>query len=144
MPFACRHCELPAPGANGHDRCVCPTAHSLHTIQINTLSPEEHEHENRRRHWHQPQRFPFQSLGSSCFAEQHRSLGAEVDVIELADVLSADFVSPSAYKEPSEAIATDRFIDSDGVVFIVPEYNGSYPGALKTLHRYAALSGWFR
>ena len=66
-------------------------------------------------------------------AEQHRSLGAEVDVIELADVLSADFVSPSAYKEPSEAIiaATDRFIDSDGVVFIVPEYNGSYPGALK-------------
>ena len=66
-------------------------------------------------------------------AEQHRSLGAEVDVIDLAEVLQADFVSPTAYKEPSEAIiaGTDRFLDSDGVVFIVPEYNGSYPGALK-------------
>ena len=60
-------------------------------------------------------------------AEQHRSLGADVDVIDLAEVLSADFVSPTAYKEPSAAIiaATDRFIAADGVVFVVPEYNGS-------------------
>ena len=66
-------------------------------------------------------------------ADQHRSLGAEVDIIELAEVLNGDFVLPTAYKEPSAAItaATDRFIDTDGVVFIVPEYNGSYPGALK-------------
>ena len=66
-------------------------------------------------------------------AEQHRALGADVDVIELAEVLNADFISPSAYKDPSAAViaATDRFIASDGVVFVVPEYNGSYPGALK-------------
>ena len=70
---------------------------------------------------------------AAIVAEQHRSLGAEVDLMDLSEILSPDFLSPSAYKEPSAAIvaATDRIITADGVVFVVPEYNGSYPGALK-------------
>lgn len=66
-------------------------------------------------------------------ADIHRGLGAEVDLIDLGDSLTSDFILPTAYKEPSPAVTAlvDRFLASDGVVFIVPEYNGSYPGALK-------------
>jgi NAD(P)H-dependent FMN reductase len=62
---------------------------------------------------------------------EYAALGCEVDLMELA--LGADFLEPDAYKNPRPAVKAlvDRFLSCDGAVFIVPEYNGSYPGALK-------------
>ena len=39
-------------------------------------------------------------------------------------------LQPTAYKDQPAAVTAivDRFLKSDGAVFVVPEYNGSYPG----------------
>ena len=62
----------------------------------------------------------------------YAELGHSVDVIEMID-LPTDALSPTAYKEPSESVQAlvNRFLKSDGAIFVVPEYNGSYPGVLK-------------
>ncbi|NNM33859.1 MAG: NAD(P)H-dependent oxidoreductase, partial [Gemmatimonadetes bacterium] len=59
-------------------------------------------------------------------------LGQDVDLMDLAE-MSGDFLLPTAYKErpPKVQAMVDRFLAADGVVFVVPEYNGSYPGAVK-------------
>ncbi len=63
---------------------------------------------------------------------QYEALGAEVDLIDLKEMGPA-FLEPKAYKEAGDEVKAmvDRFLASDGAVFIVPEYNGSYPGVLK-------------
>ena len=55
-----------------------------------------------------------------------------VDLLDLAE-LPTDVLRPDAYKSPSEGVTrlVERFLRSDGVVFVVPEYNGSFPGVLK-------------
>jgi len=62
----------------------------------------------------------------------YRDLGHEVDRIDPCD-MGADFLDPDAYREPAPAVGSmvKRFLAADGVVFIVPEYNGSYPGVIK-------------
>jgi len=63
--------------------------------------------------------------------EHYRGLGHDVDLLELA--LGPEFLEPLAYKEPKPAVTAlvARFLAADGVLFVVPEYNGSFPGALK-------------
>jgi NAD(P)H-dependent FMN reductase len=58
--------------------------------------------------------------------------GVEAEILDMSD-LGADFLDPKAYKEPSDAVTAvvQRFLACDGAAFIVPEYNGSYPGILK-------------
>lgn len=70
---------------------------------------------------------------SDIVAQKHRDLGATVDLLDLGEVMNADFIAPTAYKQPTASItaAVDRFLAADGVVFVIAEYNGSYPGALK-------------
>lgn len=65
-------------------------------------------------------------------AEAQKLLGNEVDLLDMAE-LPAEALQPTAYKEqaPNVAALVERFLKSDGVVFVVPEYNGSYPGVLK-------------
>ena len=65
-------------------------------------------------------------------SECYRDLDHEVDDLDLAE-LPTDALHPTAYSEKSPAIQAlvDRFLASDGVVFVIPEYNGSYPGVLK-------------
>lgn len=65
-------------------------------------------------------------------AEIYRPLADEVDLIDLR-VMGPEFLAPTAYKEAAPGVAelVARFMACDAVVFIVPEYNGSYPGALK-------------
>lgn len=65
-------------------------------------------------------------------AADYRDAGADVDVLDLREMGPA-FLDPGVYREkPAEVQSmVDRFMAADGVVVIVPEYNGSYPGALK-------------
>lgn len=72
------------------------------------------------------------SLGlARLIAADHQALGSTVDLLELQ--LTPEFLEPTAYKQPTPVITTlvNRFMAADGVVFVVPEYNGSYPGVLK-------------
>ena len=58
--------------------------------------------------------------------------GHEVDLLDMAD-LPVEAMLPTAYKEPAANVTAfvERFLMSDGVVFVIPEYNGSYPGVVK-------------
>ena len=59
----------------------------------------------------------------------------KVDSVDLLDMneLPPEILQPSCYNEQPQPVAelVERFLKSDGVVFVVPEYNGSYPGILK-------------
>jgi chromate reductase len=56
----------------------------------------------------------------------------EVELIDLVDLPSSVF-SPKAYREKPAEIKPfiDEVLLCDGMVVVVPEYNGSMPGALK-------------
>ncbi len=62
---------------------------------------------------------------------EYETLGCTVDLLELE--LGPEFLEPSAYKQPKPAVSAmvQRFTRCDGALFVVPEYNGSYPGILK-------------
>lgn len=63
------------------------------------------------------------------------SLGQESDVIDLR-VLPADFAYTALYENAGSNEQFNKYRDmmlhADKFVFIVPEYNGSFPGILKT------------
>lgn len=65
-------------------------------------------------------------------ADIYREQGHTADLLDMAE-LPPETLSGSVYKEkpPSLQALVERFLSSDGVVFIVAEYNGSYPGVLK-------------
>jgi NAD(P)H-dependent FMN reductase len=58
----------------------------------------------------------------------------EAQIIDLAE-LPGDFISTALYensgKNPAFNIYQDKLKVSDKYVFIIPEYNGSFPGVLK-------------
>jgi NAD(P)H-dependent FMN reductase len=58
--------------------------------------------------------------------------GHETELIDLAE-LPADIIAGSSYamKPDSFAKFQDAVLDTDGVLSVVPEYNGSFPGILK-------------
>jgi len=64
--------------------------------------------------------------------DDYQELGHSTDLLDLAD-MGPEFLDPGAYKQPQQAITdmVQRFLAADGVVFIVPEYNGSFPGVAK-------------
>ncbi|MEM7238587.1 MAG: NADPH-dependent FMN reductase [Pseudomonadota bacterium] len=64
--------------------------------------------------------------------ESYQQRGHDVDLLDMNE-LPPEILAGTAYKEPAPAIKAlvDRFLKADGVVFVVPEYNGSYPGILK-------------
>ena len=65
-------------------------------------------------------------------AQSYRQLGHEVDELDMAE-LPPEALAATAYKQKPPTIQSliDRFLASDGAVFVIPEYNGSYPGVLK-------------
>ncbi len=69
---------------------------------------------------------------TAIVAECYRPLVSSVDILDMAE-LPMETLLASAYE--TKPAATEkmvaRFLRADGVVFIVPEYNGSYPGVLK-------------
>ena len=64
--------------------------------------------------------------------ESYESLADSVDLLDMNE-LPAEALLPNAYKEQADNVKSlvDRFLKADGAVFVVPEYNGSYPGVLK-------------
>ena len=64
--------------------------------------------------------------------ETYTNRQVTVDLIDMAE-LPPEILQPTAYKEQPATVAAivERFLKSDGAVFVVPEYNGSYPGILK-------------
>ena len=68
----------------------------------------------------------------AIIASDYAARGAEVDVLDLRE-MGAAFLEPGVYRDkPAEVQSmVDRFLAADGVVIVVPEYNGSYPGVLK-------------
>lgn len=65
-------------------------------------------------------------------AQTYREREASVDVLDMIE-LPVEILQPSAYQDPSPQVRSlvERFLAADGVVFVVPEYNGSFPGVLK-------------
>lgn len=65
-------------------------------------------------------------------APHYRRLGASVDVLDLVEIPPVAF-TPEAYDETPAVLQPfiARVMNAAGVVTIVPEYNGSFPGALK-------------
>ncbi|HEY8400804.1 MAG TPA: NAD(P)H-dependent oxidoreductase [Cytophagaceae bacterium] len=61
-------------------------------------------------------------------------LGAQSQILDLSQ-LPPEFLFTALYdntgKDPAFNKLTDLIKDSDKIVFIVPEYNGSFPGVLK-------------
>jgi NAD(P)H-dependent FMN reductase len=59
------------------------------------------------------------------------TLGCTTDILTMD--LEPDFLDANAYhsKTPAITARVNRYLKADGVVFIIPEYNGSYPGVLK-------------
>ena len=58
--------------------------------------------------------------------------GEASHILSLAD-LSADFISSDMYKSRSDTFLPyqDRVMATQKFIFIIPEYNGSFPGILK-------------
>lgn len=73
---------------------------------------------------------------SSVIAKTLESLlidaGEEVFPIDL-EALPTELFTPAAYAEkpPEFEKIQQAILDTDGILTVVPEYNGSYPGALK-------------
>ncbi len=61
--------------------------------------------------------------------------GSESEILELEN-LPADFVETALYensgKNPSYNILHDKLVEGKKFIFVVPEYNGSFPGVLKS------------
>lgn len=68
------------------------------------------------------------------YAERLRARGAEYALIDLAE-LPVDFTSTALYgnvgRDPAFNLLADRATAAAKLVFIVPEYNYSFPGVLK-------------
>lgn len=62
----------------------------------------------------------------------YQALGADADLLDLSALDFSDAVG-AAYKDVKGTFAdgVERVTRADGLVIVVPEYNGSYPGALK-------------
>ena len=68
------------------------------------------------------------------YAQLMEKQGVECKIFSL-ERLPADFISTDLYNKRSEnfqQLLNEFIIPSKKIVFIVPEYNGSFPGVLKT------------
>lgn len=62
----------------------------------------------------------------------YAELGAQTTLLDLVK-LPPEVFDPHAYVEKPNSLKpwTDAILESDGMVVVVPEYNGSFPGVLK-------------
>lgn len=70
---------------------------------------------------------------AKAYMQELALLSAECQLFDL-QILSSDFAGPALYDTLTESMrnAIDVFIEkSEKIVFVVPEYQGSFPGVLK-------------
>lgn len=69
---------------------------------------------------------------SNYVQELYEHLGMSAHVLDLGGLPQSCF-TPQAYaqKPPELAPFIDAILETEGAVFVIPEYNGSFPGALK-------------
>ena len=70
---------------------------------------------------------------SGLVARMYEELGEDVNLLDLKE-LPPEAYLPGVFKEKPEALLTgftDKVLSSDGLVVVVSEYNGSFPGILK-------------
>ena len=62
--------------------------------------------------------------------------GVQAEVLGSESALQQKLHAPTSYKHGSASFDPwqQRILDSDGLLFVVPEYNGSYPGALNIFY----------
>jgi NAD(P)H-dependent FMN reductase len=73
------------------------------------------------------------SLKVSLFLKNiYEELGATTTLVDLQEFPASCF-TPQVYsnKPPELTPFIDAILDADGVLFVIPEYNGSFPGMLK-------------
>ncbi|SEK31698.1 NADPH-dependent FMN reductase [Parapedobacter koreensis] len=70
---------------------------------------------------------------SSYYQHQLLKKGVPAHILSLTD-LSVDFISADMYKTRSDAFLPyqERINATEKFIFVIPEYNGSFPGILKT------------
>ncbi|MFN1834583.1 NADPH-dependent FMN reductase [Balneola sp. MJW-20] len=74
---------------------------------------------------------------SDHVAELYQKEGADAEVICLRDFPLLDVVGGKYGKEiPSVEAFNAKVLEADGLVFVIPEYNGSFPGILKVFIDY--------
>ena len=70
---------------------------------------------------------------STQVADIYRGLGETVELVDLQELPPEAFL-PGIFSEKPEALTknfTDKVLNADGLVVVVAEYNGSFPGILK-------------
>lgn len=70
---------------------------------------------------------------SLYLSEKYQAEGCSVHIVDLSK-LPAELMTPDIYGNPKPDSFNsfhDPILNADGVVFVVPEYNGSFPGILK-------------
>jgi len=70
---------------------------------------------------------------ASHAAEDYQRAGEAVCLLDL-NRLPAEAFLPDSFSEKPESLTrgfTDKVLEADGLVVVVPEYNGSFPGVLK-------------
>lgn len=65
--------------------------------------------------------------------DHYKYTGVETQLIDLCDLPRDIFVPESYGKNKPEAFGTfqDKMLNCNGIVTVIPEYNGSFPGVLK-------------
>lgn len=69
------------------------------------------------------------------YQRELKSLGCDAELLSLAE-LPETLIQPGMYgkqKSPDFAAWQERILATEKFIFIIPEYNGSYPGILKVL-----------
>lgn len=75
---------------------------------------------------------------------RYESLGVEAEVISLESYPLHDVVGGKYGKDiPSVKAFNQRVLESDGIVFVIPEYNGSFPGIFKMFIDYLPFPSSF-
>lgn len=61
-----------------------------------------------------------------------RRIGEEAEILDLTQ-LPLELFDGASYGEKPEAFAVfqERIIDTDGILTVIPEYNGAFPGVMK-------------
>lgn len=92
-------------------------------IQIHILSATDRPNSN--------------ALKVAKYTNQFLSTKSETKIFSLKDFPLEDVVGGKYHDKPSSVEEFNKeFLDADGFVFVIPEYNGGFPGVLKLFYDY--------